>query len=404
MKEPVGKVGSRFGLKGVIALVVIAGLILAGRLLTSAFGSPIKIDPDVRPGAYSRSALGHEAFVMLLRELGVPAKISRKNSAREAGRGALVLAEPREQGELEDLVEDTYGQVLLVLPKRDGKPDPKVKRWVEKTRLVTTSDAEAPLRELGIEAEVVRTQGTSGWEGIVPIAPALARPQLLEHSVLVSPLVSCNQGVLFGMVQGRSEALYVLSDPDVFSNHGLDNGRNAELAVRIIQAVRDGEGPVVFDEIIHGYDVAPSLARYLLTYPLVLVTFHAALVILLLVWQAGVRFGRADPAPPPFEPGKAYLVGNTAELLHRGGFSADALERYYRSARASVEESLHLSSDLAQADREVILARLERARGVSHTVADLHDQVAEVASHRRLDERRVVKVAKRIHRWQQEMH
>src|SRR5262249_56525747 len=83
------------------------------------------------PDAFSRSALGHRAFLDLARGRGIPVLVSRHDSARRAGTGGvLVLAEPRLESDqsprarrMEAILAAAH-TVLLVLPKWTGRDDP----------------------------------------------------------------------------------------------------------------------------------------------------------------------------------------------------------------------------------------------------------------------------------------
>jgi len=80
--------------------------------------------------SFSRSALGHRAFVELLRANGVPVLVSRYASADRAGLSALLLvAEPHldatDPGRARRLAAMSRGvrTTLLVLPKWTGRED-----------------------------------------------------------------------------------------------------------------------------------------------------------------------------------------------------------------------------------------------------------------------------------------
>ena len=136
---------------------------------------------------------------------------------------------------------------------------------------------------------------------------------------------------LVGYFRRGGKDVWLLADPDVISNFGLRHPENAQLAIRLLDRLRH-DGPVVFDETVHGHAQAPSLLAVLFSFPLVLATIQVLICALLAVWAAIVRFGPRRAAPPPLAPGKDFLIANTAALLRYGGHHVDAL-RHYLSAQ-----------------------------------------------------------------------
>lgn len=129
----------------------------------------------------------------------------------------------------------------------------------------------------------------------------------LFHAQTVSlstcvPILGSRRAMLFGRCQSPSGADYhLLADPDVMSNHGLRLGGNADLAFSIIERMA-GERQVVFDltNRVHTYERRPTreirerspdeLAR-MFRYPFSVLWFGFALVSLLVLWRAIVRYG-----------------------------------------------------------------------------------------------------------------
>ena len=140
--------------------------------------------------------------------------------------------------------------------------------------------AERILEAAAISGEVVRPPDEKEprvWtERIAGLVPTLKEPQFII-SQDVEPIVAAGDFILLGRVDEAHRDLWILTDPDLLANHGLHEGQNASIAVKAIQRIRGGGGSVVIDEEMHGYGTAHSVWRALLTFPLVLVTLHAAL-------------------------------------------------------------------------------------------------------------------------------
>ena len=143
--------------------------------------------------------------------------------------------------------------------------------------------AEAP-------SEIVRVDSVTDWRSADGLfAPDLTAPaQLLRPAPDLEPLIECDQGVLLGSLG----AMFVLADPDLIENHGLLRGRNAELVLAVLARVR-GDGPIVFDETLHGDLPQDGIWSRAGEFPHVLMPVHLLLFTALLAWIANGRHGPA---------------------------------------------------------------------------------------------------------------
>jgi len=388
-----------FRRRTVIALSIVAGLSFLSALFWSIFGPELTPDRSALSNTFSRSATGHHAFVQLLRELGIPVVVSRHDSGGKADRSALlVVAEPDLPGEraqqLRTMVRRVH-RALVVLPKWEGRVDRMRSSWLEHVELKPGSDVEAVLEALHLDATVVRTEHAPRWtRSTLGPEPSLTLPQLVVCEDL-RPLVATDEGILLGEAQTRLGRFYVLSDPDVLANHGLGRGDNAVFSVAMLNLGREDDAAVVFDETLHGFVREPSLYRALFEFPLVLPTLQAAAAVALLLWASMARFGAPRPVRPALEPGKEFLIGNTAELLRFGGHTTHVMARYFRNSVADVRARLHVAAALDDAEARELLDRNAEARDIPGNLETLERQVHS-------DQRPLV-VARRIHRWREEM-
>jgi len=408
-----------FHRRGAIGLA--AGVLLS--LLTfvgiRVFGGDSLDPPSFGPGGASTSALGHQAFLEVLRAVGVPVTTSRYDSARRAGSGALlVVAEPelgaddlRSRNRLAQMF-STGGTVLLVLPRRNGKQDARDEHFVERTWERDDDAAERILDLAGARRRGAasnprlgrRLDPKAAWvtQGHGP-SPTLPDARVLRESVVEETLVEAGRDVLVGRLPPSDESdteIWVLSDPDLIATHGLVQGDNAALAVGLVDFLRAGR-PVVVDETTHGRERPPDVWREMFAWPLVLVVVSAGLAALLGLWAGIGRFGAPPPLAPPVPAGKRFLVDHTADLLEQGGHAGEALARYFDTTVAEVSKGTHVPAGLTAVEREEWLVRIEGARGTGPRLASLRADVA--AAGKRRDPRRVVEVAQSVRRWRQEM-
>jgi len=375
----------------VVIGVSVASLVVAVAL--TLFGEQLKGgEPSAGTDTYSVSAIGHHGLVKLLEALDVPVVRSKSNSAGKARQGLLVILEPTVSDEqskqrLRDLVAGSP-RVLLVLPKWFGRAE-RGAAWIEEAELLPAREPQAVLDALGLEARVEHTGGARD-------RPRIREPQLVVTEHLEAEIADERDRALVVTTERAGKAITVLGDPDVLNNHGLRHPENARFTVELLDELRQG-GPVVIDEVVHGYAQTPSLIRTLFEFPLVLATLQVLICALLAIWAAMVRFGPRRAAPPPLAPGKDFLIQNTAALLHYGGHHADALRRYLAHSVATVRHALHAPS-LTPTAITAWLEAVRRARGGTVSLVDL-ERDARTADTPQL----TLEVADRVYRWRMEM-
>ena len=357
--------------------------------------------------SWSRSAVGHAALRSLLEEIEIPVTVSRFRSGHRAGANALLLLvapeEPVFEARAESVAEaiESAERVLLVLPKWSCERKYR-SPWQcgPPVELRSPSEVESVLGDAGVSGDLVRPE-RAAIEGEGFPAPRIDRPQLVRSNDLL-PVVGSAEGTLLGLVRGRSNYVWILTDPDVLANHGLHRGRNAAFAIRAIERAGDGRRPVLIDETFHGYFRPPQVFGELLRFPLAIALVHLLLLLAALFWAGSGRFGPPQAEPEGIRGGKEVLVSNLAELLLLGGRTADALAKYFRTAVAAVSTRLGIERELTRGEAVERLARIGESRGLAVDVRNLEEEVRSVLVAERFDEGRVISLARAIHRWKKE--
>ncbi|MBA3393651.1 MAG: hypothetical protein H0T89_13460 [Deltaproteobacteria bacterium] len=365
--------------------------------------------PSAGADSYSVSAIGHRGLVEMLGRLDVPVVKSRSESGGKATRGVLIIAEPTVSDDaskerLRALVKSAP-RVLVVLPKWYGSAGVG-ETWIDEANRLPTSEVDDVLETIGAGARIDGTAGSGGpavWsapeldmERFRLVIPSRQRVTTGETEDAIAGDGLGEVVIKLASVDGDEREVWVLTDPDVLNNHGLRHPDNALFAINLIDHVRDG-GPVVLDEVIHGYAQQPSLLRTLFQFPLVLATLQVLICALLAVWAAMVRFGPRRAAPPPLAPGKDFLIQNTAALLHYGGHHADALRRYLAHSIAAVRHALHAPT-LAPGAMTAWLESVRKNRGGTIPLPDLERDTLTADT-----PQRTVEIADRVYRWRMEM-
>jgi hypothetical protein len=360
----------------------------------------------VGPSTFSRSAIGHAGIAELLRRRGFTVFKSQGDSLHKLGAGGvLVLAEPEfhvpADRAQQALLRATT--LLLVLPKWQGQPDSQQSGWIDQADPLPAFVPQSVLVTALGDGEVVRPDGPVTWtrNEIGPV-PRLTEPVQLLKSERLRPIVDSDEGMLLGELRVANRCVWVLSDPDIISNHGLGDG-NAPFAVAMFQAMR-GSGTIVFDETVHGFTaVPPNPAALLLRRPFREVGIQGLLALALLAWAGAVRFGAPEPVPSPLKAGKRDLVRNVAELFRFAGYQHVLVRRYVEETIRDVARRLHAPRDLTGAAILGWLQRIAAARGVSIDCTDLSARAEMLAATGWHQSTEQVRLPREIWRWKQEL-
>ena len=379
----------------VVSLGVAVGLTVFGDELAGS-------KPSAGADSYSVSAIGHRGLVDILEKLDIPVIKSRSDSAAKAQNGLLLVLEPTVSDDasktrLRELLKSSK-RVLVVLPKWYGSA-PADATWIDDAGLLPSNEIDDVLKTLDMQYTmgISRTGNGDGFQSDFGSPRIRHRPQLIDLGEYGTAMAvdAMHYSLLFSYTVD-DKTIHVLTDPDVMNNHGLRLPENARFTLNVIDQMREG-GPVIIDEVIHGYAQQPSLLRTLFRFPIVLATLQVLFCALLAVWAAMVRFGPKKAPPPPLAPGKDFLIQNTAALLHYGGHHADALRRYLVQSIAAVRTALHAPS-LPGTQMTAWLESVRQSRGGKISLVEL-----ERDAHTADTPQRTVQVADRVYRWRMEM-
>ncbi len=401
--------GDIFSGRTLVAIVAVGILAFVGTVYLTVFsdgGEPVY---EIGPTSYSSSALGHKAFLQILRRLEIPVIVSRFKSGEKAGPGSLLLLLEPMGGKTPDNLVGGFGNLphgLLVLPKWLGRADPEKPSWIRKMDPVAPQEIAPILKEAQIGGKVERHAGTFTLElpdlgGTI----ALTDPQVITGSNL-KPVVTLQGGVLIGEMRNGSGRQWILADPDLLSNHGIDEADNAVVAVALIDRLRPSGGVVIFDETIHGFEQPPNLFKAALRLPFAVVTLAAAVAVLLAIWAGMLRFGRPQADGRALQPGKVTLIRTAADLLHQAGRRSGAVElvlaRYLRAQIADMLARVNGPRGLDEARQVAWLDHLAGAQRARPPLKPLVDAIEAASRPGAADPARALHLAADLHAWKQE--
>jgi hypothetical protein len=395
-----------FSPRTLVIIIAVGVLAFVGMLYLQLFGEGGDPDLEVGPSTYSRSAIGHKALLETLRRLDIPIVISRFKSGEKANSGSLmVLAEP-DIGEISDTLLGEFGEMphgLLVMPKWQGSRDRQKPRWVGQMFQVPESRITSVLKSAEIDGKPERLSGTftvdvPEFGGTIE----LTDPQVIVDSNL-KPVVTLQGGILIGETRFDSGQQWVLSDPDLIANWGIDQKDNAVVAVSLIEQLRPRSGAVIFDETIHGFERRPNLLKSLFKLPFSIVTLSTAVTILLAIWAGVTRFGRPEPERRALRSGKVTLIGTTADLMRQASRKRGAVEliltRYLKAQIADLVARVNAPRGLSDAQQVALLDSLADARRLKLTPLS---QAVEAVRGEAKDAARSTRFAAQLHAWKQE--
>lgn len=401
---------SPFSRRTIVLGAVLGALSLLAGVAAAIFGSGSTNVASYEADSFSSSAIGHRALAELIELSGRRVVRSRGRSADKAGSGLLLLLEPKEEIAYDDvgdrIVEmlDAVDHCLVVLPKWGARQDSERPGWIESVEPVPLPVVERICRSAGGSGSVVRVDDPGlSWriEGFGAM-PALARPQLVSSAV-GEGLIGAGEGALLVRLRGRQGAEHwILSDPDLLSNHGIGRGGNAEIVLEILDRMAPGNAPVVIDETLHGFAVAPSIVSELGRFPLVLVLLQSILAIGVLLWAGAIRSCRARLDGSSLRPGKAQLIENTAGLLLHGGHAVSVVKRYLNLSERRVASALHLPATLSTVERRDRLCRIGRARGIEIGIDEIAQEIASTRAAPGIEDR-ALRAACEVQQWSKEM-
>jgi len=366
-------------------------------------------DPGTRFGGRpdAVSAIGYKAFVRTLKRLGAPVVVSSFGSAAKARGGVLFVAEPQLSGSRAGAFLRLIAapRTIVVLPKWEGRPARSNSHWVGRVGLLPSDRINAVLKRIAPDARIVRMARRPGfYPSRFSATPDLPLPQLIRSQRL-QPLIESPEGILAGVIILNGRRVLVVSDPDIFSNHGLGRGGNAVIAVGLVNAMRPGggtRGPIVFDTVLQGVEKKPSLVRSLFELPFVVGTVSGIVALIVVLWAGAARFGAPRRLRPAFATGKTTLIANGTRLLRFGGHQREILDRYRRAVLAVVTSAVHAPSG-DEKTRADWLDRVGGVRGTAERWSELSAHVDELLTDKKASDRRLVDAARRLERWKREM-
>jgi hypothetical protein len=357
--------------------------------------------------ALSKSAVGFAGLAKSLKDLGAPVVVSRRRLPGGRSSGLYILTPPAEAADAKVTPMGFKGPVLAVLPKWETFPDPRHRGWVAPFTLVDAKSLAADT--LFVRAHVGRRRGLSR-----PVLHGVGAPFAIGTMLRAGPIVTLQHIDLSAskvwtpvlvdetgatvLAKRTNAPLYLLSDPDLLDNQGLRDLAGFTTAAAIIEPLRSGDGPVIFDVTLNGLGAQRSALNLMFDPPFLAVTLCLAVAAALAGVQAFCRFGPAHGEQRAIAHGKEALVDNTAALIRMAGKERSMGLPYAQLTRELAARAVGAPRGLTGEALDALLDRIAARNGVQ----DTHGMLA-VMARTAPDRGRLLAAARRLYRWRTEM-
>jgi hypothetical protein len=287
-------------------------------LLAMLFGGAPAPKPN---SSYDAGDQGFRAAYLLLEDLGYPVLRSRRLTGGTVRWALFPDPSRREAGLLDDWIKDG-GVLVLADPKGEFS------------------------RDLGLDLKTEHSgqeedEEPAAGPDVTHLAGGTARVSWPGHAGRVWAQAGGEPFVTV-YAHGRGQ-VWLLNRPDFVTNRLVRKADNAVLLCRLAEAtLRERPGELAFDEYFHGMRDRPGVVALLLTPPALWVTLQGVLLLALLLWHYGPRFGGLRPLPPPSRRSSEEFLDAMAALLARKKDYVDAFWTVREDLRAALEQELGL--------------------------------------------------------------
>jgi hypothetical protein len=194
-----------------------------------------------------------------------------------------------------------------------------------------------------------RTETADPTRNLISVRPSFQRDlmRLIKMDGLF-PIVYYPEGILLGEMETKTGGrLWILSDPDPVSNHGILIKDNLKFALSLVDLWMENHpnAPVIFDEthiriLAMESEGSFDFSRFF-KYPYVLIMLLSILAALLFALFGLKRYWPEREAKEEPVYGKERLIANSARLLARGGFEREIFLRHLSLTLNSMGRILH---------------------------------------------------------------
>jgi hypothetical protein len=224
-----------------------------------------------------------------------------------------------------------------------------------------------------------------------PIPENKPSPAVILSPAPVVHLSNSKGAVLVDYPHGAGR-IVVLSDPYVVANGGIKLEDNLQLA---INTVAGSQGLIAFDEYHQGRGLTHNaLAAYFAGTPILAICGQLTLLVLVILWTRGRRFGRALPLAKVDRRSSLEFVASMAELQQRAGALDLAIENIYSRTRRVLTR--YAGVDYHSSRAEIAERVASRSALNRQEVETLMRDCEETINGAKISERQSIELVKRL--------
>ena len=386
-----------------IVLALVGVFAFSAFVTLLAYGPNLMRDASCRTNVYATCAIGFAGLEEAIRQDGTPTLINRTTLPKGRSEGLMIVTP--EFGRSADISGIGFaGPVLVVMPKWSILPDPTHADWALKGALMPPfmqpkGDVLSGVtirRRNGPAQPRLTGAANTAFENLTLTPGAIDSLQSLDAKGW-TPVLTDETGAVI-MAEAPSSRIFVLADPDLLNTHGLANLDTFAAAAQIVSALREGDGPVIFDLTLNGYKLDRSPLKLIFDPPFVGVTLCVLAALALAVWQTMFRFGPLRRVGRAFALGKEGLVDNSAQLIRLARREPKMAPRYAALTRAAAAKAVGAPRDLTGDALTAFLDRVSQGAAADESLAALTAQAETVQ-----DRAGLTALARRLYHWRLEM-
>ena len=368
-----------------VGLIAAGILAFAALMLLVAYGGGVAPRGDGRAHALSGSAVGFKALVRLVGEFHETYLIRDTWDFDTENLVVITIEENSRPEDLRQVLDQRSGRAtLIILPKWATVADPMRRGWVRSIGPFVGPAAEASIGG-DLDVRIPRdgdrparvAAGEDILEGLSVPVPRLAQAVSGKSLTTLMPLPGVDGAALIARIGNQPH--YLLADPDLVNNQGLDDPATARAALVLIERLNstDAEG-VEFDLTVNGLGATnasdASLLRLAFEPPFLVMTLALFAAALLAGLHGAARFGPIARERRAIAFGKAALVENSAGLIRLAEREVSLGAAYADVIRQEAARSAAAPHWLQGGDLDLYLNRLGRnaPRSFSELAADLY--------------------------------
>jgi hypothetical protein len=294
-----------------------------------------------------------------------------------------------------ELKDHEPGTLVMVTPPDMHSPDEEefaaLDKWIEAGGLliIVDRDINKQIGDAGFHTEyafakspVRILQPTSLTRGVQAVAVSEYASRVKVDSRASTYHVGDNEAAVVADAQVGKGRVVVLTDPFIVANNGISQANNVILSLNLF-AERPA-GKIAFDEYHHGYGARTTgqgLMSYFRGTPVPWMFAQVALIVALVVYSNGRRFGRPVPLKRERRTTNLEFVSSMANITRLAQATDLAMENIYAEFRkrlcriSSVPQKVENDKLAAAAARRAklderdlsrLLARCEEVAGGEH--------------------------------------